>query len=94
MLTLINAGLPPFLMFIGEVLIFKAILMYPSLILLFLINYTLIGFYSCLMLIKFILSTFPANVGSLITVGLTPYICNTVVLLHFLILINLTISYP
>merc|ERR1712043_24160 len=94
MLTLINAGLPPFLIFIGEALILKAALMYPFLIFLFLINYILIGYYSCLILVKLILSKFPTNVGGLIGVGLTPYMCNTVVIMHFLVLINITINYP
>jgi len=93
-LTLINAGLPPFLIFIGEALILKATLMHPFLIFLFLINYILIGYYSCLILVKLMLSTFPTNVGRLIGVGLTPYMCNTVVLMHFLVLINITICYP
>jgi len=94
MLTLINAGLPPFLIFLGEVLILKATLMYPFLIFLFLINYILIGYYSCLILVKLMLSKFPTNVGGLIGVGLTPYMCNTVVIMHFLVLINITINYP
>ena len=93
-LTLINAGLPPFLIFMGEALILKATLMYPFLIFLFLINYILIGYYSCLILVKLMLSTFPTNVGRLIGAGLTPYICNAVVLMHFLVLINITICYP
>merc|ERR1712117_36358 len=58
------------------------------------LNYILIGYYSCLILVKLILSNFPINVGRLIGVGLTPYMCNTVVLMHFLVLINITICYP
>jgi len=65
-LTLINAGLPPFLIFIGEALILKATLIHPFLIFLFLLNYIFIGYYSCLILVKLILSTFPTNVGRLI----------------------------
>ena len=72
----------------------RFLLMYPFLIFLFLINYILIGYYSCLILVKLMLSTFPTNVGRLIGVGLTPYMCNTVVLMHFLVLINITICYP
>jgi len=94
MITLINAGLPPFLIFIGEVLILKAVLFHPLLIFLFLINYILIGYYSCLILVKIILSKFPTNVGRLDGVGLNPFICRMIVLIHFLVLINLTISYP
>jgi len=91
MLTVINAGIPPFLLFIGEIMILKANLMYPPLIVLFLINYIVIGYYSCLILVKLLLSKFPANVGSLMGVGLNPYICNTVVLMHFLTLVNITL---
>merc|ERR1712117_701695 len=93
-LTLINAGLPPFLIFTGEVLISKAILIYPFLIFILLFNYILIGYYSCLMLIKLIFSKFPLNVRVLVSVGLTPYICNTIVFLHFLILLNIRVFYP
>jgi len=93
-LTFINAGLPPFLMFTGEVIIFKASLIFPYLMFLFFLNYTLIGCYSCLILIKLILSKFPLNVGRLINVGLSPFICNSVVLLHFLLLTNMSITSP
>ena len=94
LMTLINAGLPPFLIFSGEVLIIQAALMHPLLIFLFFVNYILIGYYSCLILTKLVLSRFPLNVGRLINVGLTPYICNTVVLMHLSVLFNITISYP
>jgi len=93
-LTLINAGLPPFLMFIGEVIIFKAILLYPLLMFLFFLNYILIGYYSCSMLIKLMLSKFPSNVGTLIGVGLNPFISCSVVFIHLLVLINISITNP
>jgi len=93
-LVLINAGLPPFLIFIGESLILKATLIYPLLIFLFLINYILIGYYSCLILLKLILSKFPLNVGRLMGIGIPSYISNTVVFMHLSVLVNITICFP
>merc|ERR1712020_440190 len=48
-LSLANARLPPFLLFLGEILIFKVILFYPPLVFLFFLNYCLIGYYNCLL---------------------------------------------
>jgi len=93
-LTFINAGLPPFLIFIGEALILKSVLIYPTLIFLFFINYVLIGYYSCLILVKLVLSKFPTMTSRLRGVGIPPYKCNSIVLLQFLVLLNITICYP
>jgi len=93
-LALINAGLPPFLIFMGEVLILKASLMFPFLIFLFSVNYVLVGYYSCLILVKLVISKFPINVGRLVSVGLAPHINLTVILMHLFVLINITLSTP
>merc|ERR1712117_306957 len=71
-LILVNAGLPPFLLFFGETLIFSAALMHPLLIFLLIINYILIGYYSSLILVKLVLSKFPTRVGRTVGVGLAP----------------------
>jgi len=94
LLNFINAGLPPFLIFVGEIIIIKAVLIYPLLIFLFFINYILIGYYRCLILVKLVFAKSPANVGRLNAVGVNPYVCNTVVLIHFSLLINITTCYP
>merc|ERR1712117_152098 len=88
-LALINAGLPPFLIFMGEVLILKASLMFPFLVFLFSVNYALVGYYNCLILVKLVISKFPINVGRLVSVGLAPYINLTVILMHLFVLINI-----
>ena len=93
-LILINAGLPPFLIFMGEVLILKATMNYPYLMFLFFFNYILIGYYSCLILIKLSFSKNPRNVGSLTGRGLAPYISSTVTVIHIFLFLAFTIFQP
>lgn len=94
LLTLINAGLPPFLIFIGEVLIFQAILLYPFLVIVGLFNYVIIGFYSCLILTHLALGKVSNSVGRIIGKGIRIYKKNIIILIHLAPLVSLGSTIP
>jgi len=91
--TIRNAGLPPFLIFTGEVILMKPFLIYPVLVVIFFINYLLIGYYCCLILLKTALSKTSIQRRTLVGVGLNPYISLSTVTQHFVYLVLLTIGH-
>ena len=94
LLSVINAGLPPFIIFSGEILIMKAAFSYPHLMFLFLVNYILVGYYTCLLMTKVVLSKFSSPAGSLNRIGLPPFKRISVILMHLTILLTWSLTFP
>ena len=87
--VIFNAGLPPFLIFLGEIYILKLVLIYPFLLILCMLNYLLVGYYRCVILIKFILSKWTSLSTVLSGVGIAPFKIWSVLFIHLFLFVTL-----